>query len=438
MPAIVPFRGVRFNPDKISFISRVIAPPYDVIDPPLEQELLQRDPHNFVRITLGKTPPGGRPDEAYRACAEHLRQWRETGVLVQEPEPAIYVVQQTFPLGAEELIRLGFIAAVRLEELGRGSIFPHERTFGGPRVDRLKLMAACRASLSQILGVYSDPNTEADRLIGRLCTGQPLFSFRDDDGVGHLVWRVTDADAIRDLQALLRERILFIADGHHRYESALRYSRAGPTGGRGNAPEDYLPMLCISVENAGLRALPTHRRARARVKRSPEQVLSALEGSFAIEPVKVMNAEGLQGDYDAARGADACIGLYPGGQRLYLLRPRDAASLRPRFPASADAWWKLPVCLLHHVVLPDALDLHPGTPEEADHIDYRRDAGQIYWGVESGQFDAGFLLPPIDPRTVQRVASEGERLPQKSTYFHPKIPSGLVFYTHEPATLQRP
>jgi len=430
---ISPFRGVRYDPDRISFISRVVAPPYDVMDPELEQELLARDRHNVVRLTFGRTPPEGRSDEDYVRAAQTFAEWRREGILMQDPEPSIYVVEQSFRVGRRELVQWGFIAAVLLEELGTGSIFPHERTMKAPRSDRFRLIAACRANLSHILGVYSDPDGAIDRFVRELCSGLPAYCFRDAADVGHLVWVVHDRPALARLSEHMRKQFLVIADGHHRYESAYEYSREcrAPGEPAGAAATDYVPVFCVSLANAGLTTLPTHRRAKSPMPMREEAFLEALSANFDLETLRVRGAAGMQEDFDRARAGDACIGCYLRGQRLVLLRPRDLRALRGRFPESANSWWELPVSLLHYVVLPDALGIRPGTEEESTLVDYRHDANEIHWSVEAGRYDVGFLLPPTCPQVLERVATERQRLPLKSTYFYPKLPSGLVFHVHD-------
>ena len=437
MSEIAPFRGVRFNPHRIPSIARVIAPPYDVIDPPLETELTERDEHNIVRLTMGKTPPQGRSDEQYRRAAALLTSWRLERVLLQDDEPSIYIVEQTFNVGGEELVRRAFIAAVKLEEFGRGNVYPHERTMDGPRSDRLRLITACRGNLSQVLAMYSDPDGVADRLVGRLVEGEGLYRFRDDGGVGYAVWRVSDRGAIGELAALMRERALFIADGHHRYESALRYrslQRSGK-GAAGPGPADFIPALCVSAANPGLKILPTHRCIKHAPTLHESSIELALSTHFAVTHRSVGEAEDLQATFDGARCGEASVGCYLAGKRLYLLKPIDPAHLRARFPETADTWWRLPVSMLHYVILPDLMGIAPGSREESQDIEYRYDATVLRDGVESGRYEAGFLLPPTEASTLEQVAALGERLPQKSTYFYPKIASGLVLYLHEPGTV---
>jgi len=430
---IVPIRGLRYNPNKISFISRVVAPPYDILDDEQVEKLQARDPHNVVRLTMGKTPAAGRPQEHYGRAAELFSRWRQDGVLVRDEEPSIYVVEQAFRLAGQDLVRRGFVAGVLLEELGKGGVLPHERTMKAPRADRYKLMEACRANLSQVLAIYPDADCRLDRLVADLCTGPQIYSFRDADDIAYRGWRVTDPARIAELAALIRERPLVIADGHHRYESAWAYCQDRRAAGRplGEAPEDYVSAFCVSLSNPGLRSLPTHRRAKAAAPLPEDGGIAALQATFDARRVETTGPEFLQRDFDEARGGAACIGCLLSGGELWLLAPRAPASLRARFPASADPWWELPVATLHYVILPDMLGIQPGSDDESLRVEYRASATEVCWGVESGAFDVGFLLPPTEPAAVERVATQGERLPLKSTYFHPKPPSGLVIYPHD-------
>jgi len=429
---IAPFRGVRYNPDKITFISRVVAPPYDVIDPDLDAALRERDVHNVVRLTLARTPPEGRPQEDYEHAASLLRHWMRRNVLVRDDEPALYVVEQVFRVGGREQVRWGLLSALLLEEFGQKGVYPHERTTEPARSDRLKLMGACRASLSPVLAISADPDGALDRVVGELRAGPVLYSFRDDEATAYTVWKVSDAEAVGKLVALMGARALFIADGHHRYESALEYRRScrSSDGPPGAAPEDYIPALCISVANPGLCILPTHRCVSVPGELDARAVGSALSSNFSTEVSEVRGPETLQEDFDAARAGRDCVGCYLPNRTLCLLRTREEGPLRARFPDAAGPWWRLPVATLHHVILPDLMGIEPSSQQEAARITYSHDASEVYWAVESGKCTAGFLLPPTDPQTVQEVAARGERLPPKSTYFYPKIVSGLVLHVH--------
>ena len=435
MPQIAAFKALRFNPDRIPSLADVLAPPYDIVDTVREEALLARDAHNAIRLTLGKTPPQGRPAADYARAAGHLRQWRDDGILLQDEAHSIYVVEQTFKLRGRERCRVAFMSALLLEEFGSGTVRPHERTMDGPRADRLSLYEACHANLSPILTIYADPDGVADALVGEMRQGAPVSAF-EFEGIEHRVWRIVDEAAIARLGAAVREQPLFIADGHHRYESAIRYRqrhRSG-TGEPGSAPEDYVLTLCISLASPGLEVLPTHRGLKDGDELREEGLLRPLTDSFAARRLKVDDPRGAEALFEASCPDASAIGCYLPGGRLYVLEPKDAnalAALRPRFPNDADVWCHSPVSLLHYVILPDACAIQPGSSDEASQVEFRRDAAVLCEGVETGQFRAAFLLPPTDPRTVEKVAALGQRMPMKSTYFFPKIASGLAFYVHE-------
>ncbi|MFW6457150.1 MAG: DUF1015 family protein, partial [Planctomycetota bacterium] len=264
MPVISPFRGLRYNPDRISSISRVVAPPYDVIDSEQEEALRARHPQNIVHVTLGKTPQGGRSEDAYNRAATKLHEMKRENVFVQDDTPSIYVIEQSFRVGNDWVVRRGFISALMLEELGTDSIHPHEHTMSSPKDDRFNLTHHCQTKLSQIMGVYSDSNGEIDDYVRNMRSGKPTYSFTDDDEVAYRFWHVTDSDMVYGLVDRMAEEQLVIADGHHRYESSLSYAQQHRDEEKewGHAPEDYIACLCISVDNPGLLTLPTHRLLR--------------------------------------------------------------------------------------------------------------------------------------------------------------------------------
>ncbi|MBS3761886.1 MAG: DUF1015 domain-containing protein [Planctomycetes bacterium] len=433
MSSIVPFKGLRFNRNRISFISRVVAPPYDIIDADKEEELETKDEHNIVRLTMGKTPPAGRPEEAYETAAALLSKWRDKSVLVRDETPSIYIVEQTFSIGGEEFTRWGFVAGVLLEELGEKSVYPHEMTTSFSRSDRYKLVEACDANLSQVMFIYSDPDGKIDQLVAEQRSESPIYSFCNSDDAAYRVWQVEDKEWIYRLVRGIQSQDLVIADGHHRYESAFNYSRENRSEETplGSNLIDYVPGFCISVANHGLQTLPTHRQVHSKVDFSSNNLVKKLQDSFDFSKLNVRKPETIQHDFDHACADHESIACILPDERNVLLTPTEKEELRSRFPDTADSWWELPVSILHYVVFPDVLSIEPGSDDEAEMVNYIPDAEEVYWGVESGEFDIGFLLPATKPKDVQRVASSGERLPMKSTYFYPKIDSGLVIYLHE-------
>ena len=412
-------------------MSRVVAPPYDLISAELQEELLHRDPHNAVRLVLGKTLPGGRSDLEYTRAAQCLARWRGEGILVLEKEPSIYVVEQVFELNGEPVRRVGFVARLLLEEFGAGGVFPHEQTMAGPKADRLKLMQACRANLSQVFGIYPDPEGRADRLLREMEGTCSLYEYEDDTGVACIVKRVDDASRVQQLQQLLRDAGVCIADGHHRYESALAYRDQArpPSAPPGAAPQDFTTALLVSVADRGLVALPTHRLIRA-ASFNEEALLSGLQRDFQLTHVNVAGAEDLDRAFGELREEGASIGCYLRGGRLFGLHiAHEGEPPRPLQPTPDVT--KLPVSILNEAVLRAHFGVDPTRKEEEDGIRYNHEAAKVYEGVESGGFDAGFLLPPLQPQLVERIARLGQRLPPKSTFFYPKMPSGVLMYPFE-------
>ncbi len=426
---IAPFKALRYNPERISFISRVIAPPFDVIEPAEAEELRRRDPHNVIRVTLGKPKDEGRTEADYREAAQFFRDWRREGVLMREPDPAVYVCEQEFELDGRKLRRRGLICTMLLEEFSSRRVLPHERTMEGPKADRLRLMEACQADLSPVFGVFSDPEGRADRALQEMPDGLPAYEFRDADDVAYRVWRAVDAERIGRLAAMLREQVLFIADGHHRYETALRYreSHRRADAPPGSAPEDLIMVFCVSVRNPGLHILPTHRLVRAPDQFDRAGFLAGIAATFELTEMKIMHPDGLADAWKGIEGEG--IGCYLGRGRFVMLAPRKEGPLAAR----------LPVIQLHHAILEPFFDI----PAEADAAHPRllfcQEVQKAFWRVESGSCEAAFFLPPTPPAAIEAVARAGERMPPKSTFFYPKICTGLAFYAFdETPPLARP
>jgi uncharacterized protein (DUF1015 family) len=430
---IAAFRPLRYDPERISFISRVVAPPYDLVGPAMAEDLHARDPHNVVRLILGKAGPQGHGDLAYATAAETLRDWRNQSVLVREDEPSVYVIQQSFELDGENIIRHGLICAMLLEEFASGRVMPHEDTMDGPKADRLRLMQACKASLSQIFGIFSDDEGAADAIIRSLTAQMPLYEFADTAGVAYRVWRVGDCPRVRKLGALLKQERLLIADGHHRYETALRYrelhrSCGGPPG---SAPEDFLPVFCVSAKDAGLRILPTHRLVQAEGEFRPEELLARLKQDFEVEELQAPSTEALRAHLRAVAGPGGATCCYMATARLLVLRPLTDDPLAGRLPDRPEPWRRLPVAQLHHLILEPHFGI-PGDIRDAHpRLSFTQDVDSLFWEVESGRAHAALLLPPLPSTVVEEIAQAGVRMPPKSTFFYPKIASGLLFYPFE-------
>ena len=420
MARIAPLRALTYNRDKVGSLSDVTAPPYDVIDEEQRRELTERHPHNIIRLVLDKPRGSGREPGEYQRAASLLEQWRQDGVLVQDTQPSIYVCRQTFSVGDQTISRTGFLAGLFLEQLGEGQVFPHEKTMPAPREDRLELMRACRANLSPVFTIYSDPGGGCAEFVRDVESREPLHEFDRGSGQRCALWRVQDEEWQRRLRGLLDPQTVCIADGHHRYETALHYRNQARQASASpeEAPEDYVLSLFVSVADPGLTVLPTHRVVRS-ADMDQKALLEHLRATFTILPDP---EEGTLAErWDALQERGAAIGYYASDGALYgIVVPDDRAE------GEAPSLDSLPVSILNRDIL---RAFFGGSGDElACELDYHHRAEDVQEDVKQGDYQAGFLLPPLPPRTVERIARSGGRLPPKSTYFYPKIPSGLLIY----------
>lgn len=429
MAGIIPLRGLRYNETKAGQIKDLVTPPYDVIDRYAQEEYYQRSPYNIIRLEYGKQFAGdSEADNRYTRAAGFFRRWAEDGVFIREEQPALYLYRQRFTVGDEELIRTGIICGVELEPYARGVVLPHEETMPGHKADRLALMRACRANFSPIFGLYSDPQREIDRLLEQCTAGrEPEIDFTDQWGQGHRLWVVADREMLRRVQELMRPRQIFIADGHHRYETALNYARENPAAG-------YVMMTLVNLYDPGLVVLPTHRMVVApEMERS--RLLSALEQDFLVEKISGRQVEqvlaamaeraGLVKPGGAKRGW--VFGLYAGGGDFYLLQLRDENIIERKMPAERSrAWQRLDVAVLQKLILEHVLGIDHEALAGGEAVRYTRDAVEAVRAVDSGTCVFSFLVNPTGIAEVTTVAEKGEKMPQKSTFFYPKLITGLV------------
>ena len=451
MPHISALPGIRYDLGHVGSFSNVIAPPYDVIDAQLQQQLYDKHSANVVRLILGRDEPGDDEHEnRYTRAARLLRQWQRDGVLFSEARPAVYVYHQTYTWEGVEYSRRGFMCRTRLERFGEGTIYPHEETHGGAKADRLKLWKACRANLSQIFGIYPDSENEAQSLLEATIAGQPALEATDHLGVVNQLWPVTDVAIIAALQAAMRGRPVYIADGHHRYETALALRDAlllpPPEGeGRGGGdseehPANFVLMMCVSMSDPGMLVLPTHRLFRGCAPMSSEQLAERLGNSFHVQRAGVGPefAATAWEELETA-GDQGTLALYTAEDRAWSIArvtPAGRAKMAEIAPEHSSDWQGLGVSLLHRLVVDTLLDAaNKPTPkyvrsiEEVVHgLTHGDDVGRDLTGQEArgGRFELAALVMPAAVGHIEAIASHGERMPAKSTYFYPKLLSGLV------------
>ncbi|HKF80490.1 MAG TPA: DUF1015 domain-containing protein [Thermoleophilaceae bacterium] len=416
MSDVQPLRTLRYDLGAVGSLEAAIAPPYDVIDEQLRAALASRSPFNAVEIDLPRAPAGGDP---YLHAAEIFQAWRREGVLVQEREPALWVLRQEYTApGGSNRRRQGFLARVRIEDYGPGRIRPHERTHAGPKEDRLRLTRATRANLSPIFSLFPDPDGAAGEALEQGASGEPFASARDQDGTRNTLWRLGDPDAIASLQRALAGAELLIADGHHRYETARIY--ADEVGGEGE--HRYVLMFLCSLADRGLTVFPTHRLLTG-LKDSPDKqqaIRETLTRDFEVEQVA---PEELQPD-----GRGIAFGYMDSFHRTpYRVTLKDPSIADAALEGRPEPYRRLDTAVLETLVLRGALGMSEDDILHLRGLDYSEDVSEARAAVESGQADAGFFLRPTPVEQVQAVAEAGESMPPKSTYFFPKVPTGLVF-----------
>ncbi len=418
MPRVEPFKALYYDQAVAGSLQHLAAPPYDVIDPEQRAELQSRSPHNVVAIDLPEDPEGG---DRYAHAAKLLDAWRAEGAVVEDDEPAIWALVQdyTAPDG-RRLTRNGFFARVRVEDYGPGAIRPHERTHPGPKADRLSLTRATQANLSAIFSLYSDPELRAWRALEPATqAGEPFGEFTEADGTHNRIWRVADPDAIATVTRATSDAELLIADGHHRYETARVY--AEEIGGEG--AHRYVLMCLVALQDEGLTVFPTHRLVDGlKDTDKPEKLASTLKQAFEIEQVAV---EDLVPPDDAP-------GIVMGYMDSHFKRPfrltlKDQAIADAALADMPEPYRRLDTAVLEALVLTGPVGLSEDDISHLDGLGYARSFEEARELVESGAFDAGFFLRGIPVAQIQEIAAAGVNMPPKSTYFFPKVPTGLLF-----------
>ncbi len=435
MPEIQAFRAVRYNLGHVGSLSDVVAPPYDVIGSELQDGLYRKHPCNVIRIDLNRIEPGD-DDEAnnrYTRAAKFYRQWQSEGVLFTEADPAIYVYHQQFEIEGRACLRRGFLARMRLSRFGEGLVFPHEETMPGPKLDRLMLTVVTKANLSPIFGLYPDPQNEAQSVLEAAVAGQTPIVAHDHLGVEHRLWPMTDVGVISQVAGIMGPKPLFIADGHHRYETACNYRDQVYDSGflSPNHPANYTLMMCVSMEDPGLSIMPTHRLFRAgpggQLRLNSEQLASKLRPFFdtAAGGAGVERASSLWDEMVLEDRQDTLALFTAADGRWTVARLTEAGRARMAELAAdhSPQWQALGVALLHRLVIDDLLSGGAELPRPG----YVHLIDEVQQGLRDGDFPLAALVMPATVEHVRQISMSGERMPAKSTYFYPKLLTGLVF-----------
>jgi uncharacterized protein (DUF1015 family) len=430
MADVRPFRGVRYNVAQVGNLTEVVAPPYDVIDTALQERLYQASSYNVIRLELNKPEPGDSAGEnRYTRAAGFLHNWLRHGILRAEDHPALYLYEQTFDVEGETHTRRGFFARVRLEPFGAGKIFPHEQTLSGPKADRLALFEATGYNLSPIFGLYPDPEGEVLRTAEAGLRDRTPLEATDHLGVVNRLWVISDSQVQNAVSALMTPTPIFIADGHHRYETGLKYrdglAEAGQLRGADD-PANFCLMMLVGMSDPGLMILPTHRLVTGFPGLNIETLTAKLSPEFEIQKIGRGEAGCRAAWQTISRGGQQDVlgfGTVADGEWVLARLRSDAAMDRLASSHGAD-WRSLGVSVLHvlvldHLVAPERVD---GTPS----CRYVHLIGEVLDGVARHGCDLACLVPPAQMSHVEAIAANLETMPPKSTYFYPKLLSGLV------------
>ncbi len=491
MAKILPFRAYRFDVEKVGSLSAVVTQPYDKIDAKAQEEYYKRHENNIVRVTKGKEEPGDTDQKnKYTRAGGFLKQWIESGVLVRDEKPAVYAYYQTFSLpggekrvhdgvsaagaasyqtftvpGGEKKVRKGFIALGALEEFGKGGVHAHEHTLAKPKQDRLNLTRATGATTGHIFMLYADKKLSVNRITDAEAQSRPPdLSAKDDYGAIHEVWRITDSTKIEKIVKEMATKELFIADGHHRYETALNFReelrKKGAKWGEGTETPDSRMMTFVNMEDEGLVILPTHRLIHSLAGFDFKKFRAALDAHFNVREYPFKQAApspcsccgGAQPSRERERaeetveafesraraemledlkieGQEAHVfGLAAKGTESYfLLTLKNEKEIDKLITETHSAEWKrLDVSILHALILEKMLGIDKKKLEAQENVEYVRQTEDALEGVRSGKFQLAFLLNPTKLSEVREIAGKGERMPQKSTDFYPKLLSGLL------------
>jgi uncharacterized protein (DUF1015 family) len=422
---------MRYNQSLVGDLAAVACPPYDVINPQKEQALYATSPYNFIRIEQGRQTPQDTPaDNKYTRAAATLNKWLDDGVVLIDPALAIYLHDHSFICQGKSYRRRGIVVRVRLEEWDSMVIRPHEGTLAGPKSDRMSLLWELKANTSPVLSLYEDSRRQVASRLDQQAEGEPIISLASG-GESHRIWAITDPEAISAIAGSLAPKPLYIADGHHRYETALVYRREQRTLSPSLAaddPRNYVMMTLVDFNDPGLIILPPHRLLRGLPSSSVDGLMTKLDLFFKVDALP-LDEDRVWSQVDELLKESGKIrlvlfGLKPGQLLVLTLRDLAAAAAGQMMPYfHSEAYKKLDVSVVDHVILEELLAM---SSDEVSRIDYNYDRQDAVRRVAAGEYQLAFILKPVSASIIKDIADAGDRMPRKSTYFYPKLPSGLL------------
>jgi uncharacterized protein (DUF1015 family) len=432
---IRPFRAVRFNPDVVGDVGKCVAPPYDVISPTQQQQLYEKSQYNIVRIIKGRVKASDNgEDNQYTRAADYFHRWMQEGALRSDPTDAIYGYVQDFEVAGIALQRLSFVASAKLEEFGE-VVRPHEQIFPKPMADRLSLKRATAARFGLVFMLYEDREKVADNVIEQAIAGEPLIDFVDEQDVRHRLFAITAKEAVERITTMMSDKSCIIADGHHRYTTGLTYSKEST-----NPAAEHQMLAFTNTAQEGLIVLATHRVVSNLEDFHFDGLVSGLGENFEITEFAFASQEEktrakqqmlakMKAEYDKHKSA---FGIYGAGNAFYVAVLKDERLMDTVVPEMSVAWRRLDVSVLHKLILEELLGINEQVLAEGEGLQFVKDTPRaiddsISW-VDAGKKQVAFFMNPLKMQQLKDVTSAGERMPQKSTYFYPKMYSGLTIH----------
>lgn len=427
---VIPFHGLLYNLDITGPLEGVTAPPYDVISPDLQEALYKKNPHNVVRLILGKEyEKDSESDNRYTRSAKVFKDWLKEGVLKRDNKPGFYLYSQEYEFEGEKFCRIGFFARVKVEDFSEGNICPHEFTLSKAKTDRTKLLNACHANFSPIFGLYSDPEGEIDFFLNEEIKSKPL-SVIEDSHVVHKLWRLDNAQINQKISDLIRDKKIYIADGHHRYETALAFAKKNEDT---TTDSSHVMMFLTNMDSGSMSIFPIHRVVKSPNPFDHETFLKNLSEYFDVIPwITEVNAAEIKSRLLEFGKDRTTFCAYMGKGKTYTLIANDPKNILPLLDKNEPPDLQvLDVMQLHAIIFREILKIDTREKSNQKFVSYKVNSEEAMAMVDAGDHDVAFFMNPTQINEVRRLAGMGIRLPQKATFFYPKLLSGLVINKFE-------
>ncbi len=431
MANVIPFKGLRYNTEMFKNLDDVTAPPYDIISEAEREALYEKSEYNVVRVDFGKGfDTDSDADNKYTRAGKSIEEWIEKGVLKKEDAPAFYIYEQVFEYNRNPISLKGIISLVELEEFDKKIVLPHEETLSKAKADRFDLMCATNANMSQIYSLFLDEDNDIESLIVKLSSGEPDISFVTGENITQNIWIITDEEQTAKISEKFRDKQLFIADGHHRYETALNFRNKmrSENPGEEKAPYDYVMMMLTSMNDSGLLVFPTHRMVKNVQDFDETMLVGYLSEDFAVSKIYFTEGDYAQIIMEKISSVlnGKCFALYTGKDYYYRFELKNIDAINNYITDKSEAYKNLDVTLLHTLVLERFLGIDQGNMANQKNLFYTRDASEAIEAVKCGEYQCSFLINATHVQDIKDISLANEKMPQKSTYFWPKLVTGIV------------